>query len=92
MNRVLFFIVAALVALPILAASAAIPETKAVNSGAAYIATLQTADGGYGGASLGQNEDAILAVRAAGFDPAKDVASSGKTPVDYLVANAETAV
>lgn len=92
MNRILFFIVAALVALPILAASAAIPETRAVNSGAAYIATLQTADGGYGGASLGQNEDAILAVRAAGFDPAKDVASSGKTPVDYLVANAATAV
>jgi hypothetical protein len=92
MKRTLFFILAALVALPILAASAAIPETKAVNSGAAYIASLQTPDGGYGGLSIGQNEDAILAVRAAGFDPAKDIAPGGKTPVDYLVANAASAV
>jgi hypothetical protein len=91
MNRILFLFAAALMALPILTASAAIPETKAVDAGAAYIASLQKADGGYGGASAGQNEDAILAVRAAGFDPAKDVAPSGKTPVDYLVANVATA-
>lgn len=77
---------AALLALPILAASAALPQTDAVNRGAAYLKSIQLPDGSYGTDSPGQNMDSIYAVRAAGFDPAEDV-KDGKTPVDYLLAN-----
>lgn len=77
---------AALLALPILAASAALPQTDAVNRGAAYLKSIQLPDGSYGTDSPGQNMDSIYAVRAAGFDPAKDI-KDGKSPVDYLLAN-----
>ena len=77
---------AALVALPFIAASAALPETDAVNRGAAYLKSIQLPDGSYGTDSPGQNMDSIFAVRAAGFDPAKDL-KDGKSPVDYLLAN-----
>lgn len=77
---------AALCALPLLAASAALPETAAVNRGAAYLQSIQLPDGSYGTDSPGQNMDSIYAVRAAGFDPALDL-KDGKSPVDYLVAN-----
>lgn len=77
---------AALIALPFVAASAALPETDAVNRGAAYLKSIQLPDGSYGTDSPGQNMDSIFAVRAAGFDPAKDT-KDGKSPVDYLLAN-----
>ena len=73
-------------ALPVFFAAAAIPETKAVNAGAAFLLTVQDAQGGYGASSAGQAFDSVYAVRAAGFDPAKDVLPGGKSPVDYLKA------
>lgn len=88
MKRLILPLVATLAGLSILTASAAIPETAAVNKGAAYLQGKLKSDGSYGGDSFGQNADAILAVRAAGFDPAKDTLPGGKTPADYLKANA----
>jgi hypothetical protein len=85
--RRLLPVLAALCALPLLAASAAIPETGAVNRGAAFLKSIQLPDGAYGTDSPGQNMDSIYAVRAAGFDPALDT-TGGKSPVDYLLANA----
>lgn len=80
---------AALCALPLLAASAALPETAAVNRGASYLRSVQLADASYGSDSFGQNMDSVFAVRAAGFDPAKDTVDD-VSPVDYIVANAAT--
>lgn len=95
MKRYLLLFAAAVAALPILAASAAIPETKAVNSGAAFLLTVQDADGTYSanaaGHASGQVMDSIFAVRSAGFDPGKDVLPGGKSPADYLKANAALA-
>lgn len=71
-----------------LAASAAIPETKAVANGAAFLLTVQDANGGYGALSAGQAFDSIYAIRAAGLDPNKDVVPGGKSPADYVKANA----
>lgn len=88
MKRLILPLAAALAALSILTASAAIPEKDAVNRGAAYLQAKLKADGSYGGDSFGQNADAIIAVRAAGFDPAMDTLPGGKTPADYLKANA----
>jgi hypothetical protein len=85
--RRLLPVLAALCALPLLAASAAIPETGAVNRGAAFLKSIQLPDGSYGTESPGQNMDSIFAVRAAGFDPALDVAD-GKSPADFLLARA----
>ncbi len=85
MRRLLLPMAAALLALPILHAGA-LPADDAVIKGAAYIKTTQGADGGYA-AFFGQSMDAIFAVRAAGYDPAKDI-QGGKSPVDYLAANA----
>lgn len=87
MRRLLIPMAAALLALPILHAGA-LPADDAVIKGAAYIKTTQGADGGYA-AFFGQSMDAIFAVRAAGYDPAKDI-QGGKSPVDYLAANAPT--
>lgn len=84
MRRLLIPLAAAMLALPMLHA-AAVPADDAVIKGAAYIKTTQGADGGYA-AFFGQSMDAILAVRAAGYDPAKDL-QGGKSPVDYLAAN-----
>lgn len=78
--------VAVLAALPLLAAQAAPTASEAIASGAAYIKSLQQADGSYGSNSLSQNMDAVFAVRAAGFDPAKDKVG-GVGPADFVVAN-----
>lgn len=88
MKRYLLLFAAMFAALPILAASAAIPETKAVASGAAFLLTVQDANGGYGAPSAGQAFDSIFAVRAAGLDPNKDVLPGGKTPAGYVKAQA----
>lgn len=91
MNRVVLLVVAALCALPVLAASAALPETAAVNKSANYIESTLRVDGSYGADSPGQNMDAIFAIRAAGFDPALDHLPGGHTPADYLKSNAAAA-
>lgn len=90
MRRFILCAAAAMVALPAMAASAAIPATGPVLAGAAYIKTTQLPDGTYGTAAPGQNIDAIFAVRASGYDPAKDTVG-GKGPVDFLKANAGAA-
>ncbi len=87
---------AAIVAVPIFAASAAIPESKAATKGAAYLFSVQNLGGTYDANAdkhaSGQVMDSIFAVRAAGFDPNKDVLPGGKSPADYLKANAAAAV
>ena len=88
MKRLAVVGLVALAALPLFNAGAAIPETGAVAKGAAFIISNFSADGSYGGPSAGENFDGIYAIRAAGFDPAKDVAASGASPVGYLEANA----
>lgn len=84
MKRLILLAVAALAALPALA-SAAAPD-DAILRAAAFIKSVQRPDGSYA-ESPGQTMDAIIAVRAAGYDPARDTVG-GKSPVDYLVANA----
>ncbi|MEO6398079.1 MAG: prenyltransferase/squalene oxidase repeat-containing protein [Tepidiformaceae bacterium] len=96
MKRLLLILVAAFVAVPLFAASAAIPESKAATKGAAFLFSVQNADGTYDANAdkhaSGQVMDSIFAVRAAGFDPNKDVLQGGKSPADYLKANAAAAV
>jgi hypothetical protein len=79
-------VLGALCALPFLVASAALPETNALLKGTDYIRSIQKPDGMFGTADPGQNMDAILAFRAAGYDPAKEI-SNGKGPVDFLKTN-----
>lgn len=86
MKRLLLVPFAALLAAPLFAAHAALPETNAVLTGAAFIKSTQAPDGSYGTDSLGQNMDAVFAVRAAGYNPAKDQLD-GKGPADFLIAN-----
>jgi len=69
--------------MPLFAANAALPETGAVLAGAAYLKSVQLADGTYGTSDPGQNMDSIFAVRAAGYDPAKDLVD-GVGPVQYF--------
>ena len=92
--RLLLPLAAALVALPILAASAAsLPQRPAAVLGAEFIRTTQQDDGGFGGFGPGQSMDAIYAIRAAGLDPNTFV-KNGTTPADYLrgvAAEADTA-
>ncbi|MEX0782396.1 MAG: prenyltransferase/squalene oxidase repeat-containing protein [Dehalococcoidia bacterium] len=88
MRRILFSFSAAVAALPILIAGAALPENDAVVKGSAYIYSTLAVDGSYGSTSPGQNMDAILAIRAAGYDPSLDKLPGGVTPADYLEANA----
>lgn len=88
MKRILAVAAAALLALPILFASAAIPETNAAGKGAAFIRHNFQFDGSYGKGAPGQNFDAIYAVRAAGYDPVKDYTDTGESPVTWLKANA----
>ena len=90
MRRLLLLSMSALAALPLLAASAALPETNAVLAGAAYIKSTQTPAGVYGSDSPGQMMDAVLAVRAAGYDPAKDLVG-GNGPLQFLNATAAKA-
>ncbi len=88
MRRLLLTLAAVAVALPIFAVGAALPANDAVAKGSAFIHVSLAADGSYGSTSAGQNMDAILAIRASGFDPAKDRRAGGQSPADYLVANA----
>ncbi len=90
MRKVLVTLMAALVAIPLLTASAALPDGAAVQKTAAYIRTTQQPDGGFGGFGDGQSYDAIYALRAAGIDP-NAVSTNGKTPVDFLKAKASAA-
>ena len=87
MKRLLVLSLAAVVALPLFAASAVIPETQAVARAAAYLQAHQKPDGSYTSGGFGQNDDVIFALRSAGFDPSKDV-TAGKSSVDYFTANA----
>lgn len=77
-------------ALPLIFASAALPETGAAGRGADYIRTTQLPDGGFGGFGAGQSMDAVFAVRAAGVDP-NSLLKDGKSPADFLKANAAAA-
>jgi len=86
MRRIYLIVAAAIFALPLLAANAALSRPQAVEAGAAYIRSAQQADGGYASAP-GQTMDAIYALRAAGYDPAKET-RGGTGPADYLNANA----
>ena len=88
MNRILLVLAAALLALPILIASAAIPETPAVTKGVSFVRSKFQLDGSYGATSAGQNFDAIYAVRAAGFNPARDHTDTNDSPVTWLAAHA----
>jgi hypothetical protein len=85
MKRLVLLLVAAIAVLPGLAL-AALPANEAVVKAAAFIKSVQRPDGGYA-ESPGQSIDAIIAVRAAGYDPRLDV-QAGKTPADWLVAAA----
>lgn len=86
--RSLLLLGAALAALPLLSAGAALPADDAVIDASAYIYSTLAADGTYGSTSPGQNMDAILAVRASGYDPALDRLPDGASPADYLTAQA----
>ncbi|MGE0598345.1 MAG: prenyltransferase/squalene oxidase repeat-containing protein [Dehalococcoidia bacterium] len=87
MKRLILASAAALAALPLLGAQA-ISAAEAIASGAAYLKSLQTADGAYGSESLSQNMDAVFAVRAAGYDPANDKVG-GVGPAEFLAANVD---
>lgn len=89
--RRLFLVVAGAALLPAVAFAASLPQPQAVTSAASNLASLEQPGGGFGGGSIGANADAIVAIRAAGYDPAKLVASDGSTPVDYVKANATAA-
>ncbi len=95
MKRFLLLLAAALVGVPFVAASAAIPESNAATKGAAFLYSVQNLQGSYDANAekhaSGQVMDSIFAVRAAGFDPNKDVLPGGKSPADYLKANAAAA-
>ena len=88
MKRILAAAAAALLALPILAASAAIPKPHPLGTPPDYIRGHFQLDGAYGTGAAGQNFfDAIIAVRAAGYDPAKDHTDTNVSPVTWLHAN-----
>lgn len=82
MRRLVFLALCALAALPVLLAAAAIPETATLLKGADYIRTQQQPDGSYSG-TLEQTMDAVFAIRAAGFDPAKETQGS-TNPADFV--------
>ncbi len=88
MNRFLAALLAAIIALLLVATAAAFPDRPAAIRGAEFIRTTQQPDGGFGPA--GQTMDAIFAIRAAGLDP-NTFSAAGKTPADYLRANAAAA-
>lgn len=88
MHRFFAVTMAALLAIPLFIAVAAIPDRPAAIRGADFIRTTQQPDGGFGAA--GQTMDAIFAIRAAGLDPSTFV-KDGKSPADYLRANAAAA-
>ncbi len=87
MTRVFLALLTLLTALPFAFASAATPTQAAVLRGVDFIRTTQQADGGFGGFGPGQTMDAVYALRAAGVQP-ETVTRDGKSPADYLRANA----
>jgi hypothetical protein len=88
-KRFLAVMAVAAIALTGSLASAAGPNQEAALKGAAFIATTQQPDGGFGGFGPGQSFDAILALRSAGLDP-NSVETAGKSPADYLAGVAST--
>lgn len=90
--RRLLLILAGAALLPAVAFAASLPQSQAVTSAASNLASLEQPGGGFGKTSIGSNADAIVAIRAAGYDPAKLVASDGSTPADYVTANASVAM
>lgn len=60
---------------------------EVIDDAVEFILSTQQPDGGFGGFGAGQTFDAILAIRAAGKDPAQ-VANAGATPADFLEAQA----
>lgn len=75
----------------------ALPALAAVDTAAAldYLKTQQNSDGGFGSgfspdSALGSTADALLAIVAAGGDPAA-FDQDGNTPLTYLAANAASA-
>ena len=82
MSRLLILALCVLTALPVVLASAALPESNSVLKGTAYIRTQQQADGSFSG-TIEQTMDAVFAFRAAGYDPAKETVGSAG-PADYL--------
>jgi hypothetical protein len=89
MHRAVLVLTAAIAALPLLLASAALPAADAVDRGVIFIRTTQQPDGGFGGSGPGQTFDAVFAIRAAGVPPST-VMNAGKSPADFLAANAAT--
>ncbi len=66
-----------------------------IENGLAYLATQQQVDGGFTngfseGSDLGTTCDVILAIVAAGQDPATWSSSDGQSPLDYLAAQVES--
>ncbi|KAA0233600.1 hypothetical protein EDM76_09190 [bacterium] len=88
MHRLLAATLAALLALPLLAAGAGHPDRTAALRGVEFIRTTQQPDGGFG--PFGQTMDAIYAIRAAGLDP-NTFAAGGNSPAAYLRSNAPSA-
>jgi hypothetical protein len=91
-NRIIFPMVA-LVAL----LASAVPALAAVDTSAAlnYLKAQQNADGGFGSgfspdSAVGSTADVVLAIVAAGGDPAA-FDRGGNTPLTYLAANASSA-
>ena len=78
----------------LLVAGSALPALAAADLAAAldYLRTQQNADGGFGsgfgpGSAVGSTADAVVAIVAAGGDPAAFV-QDGNSTLDYLAANA----
>ena len=78
----------------LLVAGSALPALAAADLAAAldYLRTQQNADGGFGsgfgpGSTVGSTADAVMAIVAAGGDPAA-FAQDGNSTLDYLAANA----
>lgn len=87
----LLFVIAGAALLPAVALAASLPQPQAATRGASYLASLQQPGGGFGGGSIGADVDVIIAIRAAGYDPARLAASDGTTAAEYVKAHAATA-
>ncbi|MHB8684171.1 MAG: hypothetical protein ACYC9X_07600, partial [Dehalococcoidia bacterium] len=81
--------VAALLATQLFAAG----DATAISKAATYIRSLQNPDGGFpafgAGSDAGATIDASFALASAGIDPTT-VTNGGKSPVDYLAAQAQS--